>query len=35
MFNEELNKVSLAAKGKFKLLKENKIGYFTNYRVIL
>ena len=30
MFNEELNKVSLAAKSKFQLLKENKIGYFIS-----
>lgn len=30
MFNEELNKVSLAAKGKYQLLKENKIGYFVS-----
>ncbi|VYU02398.1 nitrite transporter NirC [Clostridium tertium] len=30
MFNDELNKVSLAAKAKAQLLKENKLGYFIS-----
>lgn len=30
MFNEEFNKVALAAKGKAQLLKENKLGYFVS-----
>lgn len=30
MFNEEINRVALAAKGKVQLLKSNKLGYFIS-----